>query len=74
MLPIVAVIVGFIVNGVRVTLMAILVDRGNQAAFDYWHLGNGSLIFSMVAVFILGGICYFILDRAETESKDEELA
>lgn len=70
LLPIMAASIGFIVNGIRVALMAVLFDQANQAAFDYWHLGDGSLIFSMVAVLIFGGVCYFILERADATSED----
>jgi len=43
--PIVAVLVAFVVNGVRVALMAILVAYSSQEAFEYWHTGTGSEIF-----------------------------
>lgn len=49
-----AIAVGFIINGLRVSLMAILVSLGDEAAFDYWHLGTGSLIFSGISVACLG--------------------
>ncbi|WP_013322112.1 cyanoexosortase A [Gloeothece verrucosa] len=60
--PIVAVIVGFVVNAVRVALMAILVASDQLDAFDYWHEGEGSLIFGMLAVVIFIGF-YFLLIR-----------
>lgn len=49
-----AIAIGFLLNGVRVALMAILVSLGDQAAFDYWHLGTGSLIFSGFGLGALG--------------------
>ncbi|MEO1622255.1 MAG: cyanoexosortase A, partial [Cyanobacteria bacterium J06632_3] len=57
-LPIVAVLIGFVINGVRVALMAVLVALGNTAGFDYWHLGTGSLVFSAIAVLIFGAIAF----------------
>ncbi len=55
----VAVCVGFFINAIRVALLAILVANSTEAAFDYWHLGEGSLIFSMLTVMIFG--CFYIL-------------
>ncbi|MBW4645687.1 MAG: cyanoexosortase A [Goleter apudmare HA4340-LM2] len=67
LVPIVAVIIGFIVNAVRVSLMALLVRQDNLDTFEYWHSGNGSLIFSLVAALIFGCFCWFLL-RSEAES------
>ena len=53
-LPIVAVLLGFFINGLRVALMAVLVAMGNMSAFDYWHVGTGSLVFSAIAVLLFG--------------------
>lgn len=58
--PILAIIIGFVVNGFRVALMAILVANNEIPAFNYWHTGDGSLIFSMIASLILV-IFYFFL-------------
>lgn len=55
----VAVCLGFFVNAIRVALLAILVANSTEAAFDYWHLGEGSLIFSMLTVLLFG--CFYIL-------------
>lgn len=54
LVPVMAVALGFCANGLRVCLLAVLVAAQNQAAFRYWHEGNGSLIFSIVAVFLFG--------------------
>lgn len=56
-LPIAAILIGFIVNGIRVALMAVLVALSNLEGFTYWHVGNGSLIFSAISVLIFGIIC-----------------
>lgn len=71
LVPIVAVTIAFIVNGVRVALMAVLFDPVNRSAFNYWHLGDGSLIFAMIAVALFGLFCYFlpIQEREEWEVK-----
>ncbi|MGJ5627876.1 cyanoexosortase A [Nostoc sp. CALU 1950] len=68
--PIVAAILGFIVNGFRVALMAILVAQGDKQAFEYWHEGDGSLIFSMIATLFFGCFCWFLLSRNEQENEN----
>ncbi|MEM8503547.1 MAG: cyanoexosortase A [Cyanobacteria bacterium P01_D01_bin.1] len=55
----VAVGLGFFINAIRVALLAVLVANSTEAAFDYWHLGGGSLIFSMLTVMVFG--CFYIL-------------
>lgn len=67
--PIVAATLGFIVNGVRVALMGVIVAKGNQEAFEYWHHGDGSLIFSMIAVIFFGLFCWFLLNMNEPKNK-----
>ncbi|MEI2580681.1 cyanoexosortase A [Scytonema sp. PRP1] len=70
LVPIIAVSLGFIVNGARVALMAILVAQRQMAAFDYWHEGDGSLLFSLIAVLLFGLLCWFLLGKAELRNKD----
>lgn len=52
--PFVAVILGFLINGLRVVLMAILHASSKTNAFNYWHQGHGSLIFSLLSVVVFG--------------------
>jgi len=52
-LPVAAVAIGFIVNALRVSLMTILVSQKQMEAFEYWHSGSGSLIFSVIGIFLL---------------------
>ncbi|MGI2901984.1 cyanoexosortase A [Tolypothrix sp. VBCCA 56010] len=70
--PIVAATLGFIVNGVRVAVMGVIVAKGNPEAFEYWHHGDGSLIFSMIAVIFFGLFCWFILNINETKNKQHK--
>ncbi len=67
---IVAIILGFIINGVRVALMAVLVASSNPQAFKYWHEGDGSLIFGMIAVLLLGLFCLFLIRQEKPENED----
>lgn len=71
LIPIVGALLGFVVNGVRVALMAILVALSNPNAFEYWHKGDGSVIFSMISVMLFGLFCHiFILQKASINRGD----
>ncbi|WP_341525136.1 cyanoexosortase A [Nostoc sp. UHCC 0302] len=61
--PIGAVLIAFIVNGIRVALLAVIVTK--QQSFDYWHQGDGSRLFGMIAVLILGLFYFFLLKQEE---------
>jgi cyanoexosortase A len=60
LVPIAAVVIGFSVNVIRVSIMAVL-SLNNPTAFKYWHDGDGSLIFSMIAVSLFALLCYFLI-------------
>ena len=69
LVPVVGVLVGFAVNVVRVALMAYLVAYSTEGAFEYWHFGQGSIIFSMIAAAIFGIFCQFWILRNEPENQ-----
>ncbi|WP_346291967.1 cyanoexosortase A, partial [Sphaerothrix gracilis] len=58
--PFIAIAIGFFINAIRVALMAVLAASENKAAFDYWHEGDGSLLFGLVAVLFFGGLYMLI--------------
>jgi cyanoexosortase A len=60
---IVAILIGFISNGIRVAIMAFLVAFSNPKAFEYWHGGQGSMIFSVIATLMLMGFCWLAFLR-----------
>ena len=70
--PIVAVLIAFIVNAARVALMAVLVSLSQPQAFKYWHEGNGSVIFSMIAVLIFGIFCWFAILKDEPQNNKKQ--
>lgn len=72
-LPIVASSFAFIVNGIRVAILAILAASAKPQALEYWHKGEGSLIFSMISVAILGLFCFVLLRQGEDEHDSVEL-
>jgi cyanoexosortase A len=67
--PILAILTGFVINAVRVSLMAILSATGNKAAFTYWHEGEGSLVFGLLAVLVFGGIYMLLLNQEENAQR-----
>lgn len=54
--PLIGLFIGFVINGIRVALMAILAANEHKEAFDYWHIGQGSLLFGGAAVLAFGGV------------------
>lgn len=50
----IAAFLGFVINAVRVALLAVLVMKNNIDAFTYWHEGNGSLVFGTGSVALFG--------------------
>jgi len=70
LVPVVAVLVAFVVNAVRVALMAILVAYSNHEAFLYWHAGTGSQIFVLISSLVFGLFCYFISQKDRPDNHD----
>ncbi|MBL1208840.1 cyanoexosortase A [Geminocystis sp. GBBB08] len=64
-----AILIGFLVNTMRVVLMSILVGMGKREAFLYWHEGDGSLVFGMIAVITFAGFYWFLMNRSEQNIK-----
>lgn len=60
-IPLSSIVIAFFVNGIRATIMAYLANQGKMAAFDYWHIGDGSQIFGVAAVLLFVGMCYVCL-------------
>jgi len=71
--PIVAIVIAFLVNAVRVALMAYLVAKSNSEAFDYWHTGTGSEIFFLSCTILFGSFCYLITKQDDDNDHQERL-
>jgi len=65
-----AVLIGFLVNAARVALMAVLVAFSQKSAFEYWHTGDGSLIFATIAVGLFGLFCWIAFLRTSPSLSD----
>lgn len=68
-----AILVGFVVNSARVALMAILVAYSNIEAFEYWHGGDGALVFSLIAVLIFSFYCWLAFLRQVPNKSDANI-
>lgn len=66
--PLVAILLGFVLNAARVALLAVLAAFDDPSAFDYWHAGEGSLLFGLIAVVLFGGVYWVVLMRSEVQS------
>lgn len=62
----VATLSALLVNAIRIAILALLVsvpERGGMSAFDFLHDSYGGLVFSLIAVGILGWIYTMLVDR-----------
>jgi len=64
-----AIILGFVINAVRVAMLAIM-SGTNQRAFENWHGGKASYSFAMVGILIFGAVYIFVLWQEERELKN----
>lgn len=64
----IAAVLGFLVNAMRVALMAILVMRGNMDGFIFWHEGTGSLVFGGASVALFGLLYWLALKPLSPQS------
>lgn len=64
--PCVGVGLAYGVNVIRLGIMTLLAASDYQDAFHYWHEGEGSNIFPILAMLIFAGFCVFLLHRKET--------
>ncbi|NEO32123.1 MAG: cyanoexosortase A [Symploca sp. SIO3C6] len=65
--PLVALALAFLVNGVRVAILAVLSSFPTEEAFNYWHHGNGSGIFPMITVVLFGLFCWLLLQQQQAK-------
>jgi cyanoexosortase A len=71
-IPVAAVAIGFLVNAMRVSLMAILVSQQQIAAFNYWHDGSGSLVFSVIGTGFLVLLVWLLIKVFDPKQPEQE--
>lgn len=63
---------GFVVNGGRVVLLALLVNWSQKDAFKFWHDGSGSLVFSMISTSLFMLFVWFAFLRNQDIEIDSD--
>jgi cyanoexosortase A len=74
LVPIVAVLIAFVVNGVRVAIMAALVAYSSEGTFKYWHTGTGSQIFFLISTVLFAGFCYLVSQKDRNNQETREFS
>ncbi len=64
-------VVAFLVNALRISILAHLISIEKIKAFDFWHDGLGSLIFSFIVMTLTSLIYYLFWCRENPESASE---
>lgn len=67
--PIVAIIIGFVINAIRVAMLAIFAES-NEAAFDSWHGGQASYLYGMIGIIFFGCFYWLLLKQEEKSFSD----
>lgn len=67
-LPLVALLLAFSINVVRVASLALLSAFASPKTFDYWHQGSGSHLNSVVSVLLLSLVC-LVLQQPQAVKK-----
>jgi cyanoexosortase A len=63
-----AVLLGFLMNGVRVAVLAVLSPPQFSEQFHYWHSASGASLFVLLTL-VIYGVFYFSLQNASPQSK-----
>ena len=58
-----AIILAFILNSIRISILGYLVSIEKLSIFDFWHDGAGSLIFSFLVMLITCSLYYYLWAR-----------
>ena len=60
----------FLINAVRVAVLAVIQSTGNSHAFDFWHQGQASFLWTMLPVLVLGGFCLWLVRKPREEAAE----
>ncbi|MBW4563632.1 MAG: cyanoexosortase A [Mojavia pulchra JT2-VF2] len=69
--PLVAIILGFVSNAIRIAMLAVMVGI-NQAAFESWHGGQASYFYAMLSIVIFGLFYMLLLKQEERQAQNTE--
>lgn len=70
--PLVAVSIAFIMNSIRVAIMAVLAVQADRDGFLYWHDQEGSLLFSIISVSLFGLFCFFLVQQEQPSDEEQD--
>ncbi|OUL30221.1 cyanoexosortase A [Nostoc sp. T09] len=70
-IPIFAIILGFVINGVRIAMLAVM-EGTNKAAFDSWHGGQASYSYGVLGILIFGLVYMLLLKQEEQQNHNSE--
>ena len=65
---IVAALISFWLNSFRIAILALLANSQDMKGFEYWHGGDGSLVFSVLSVGVFAVFCWFFYVRKALEN------
>jgi cyanoexosortase A len=66
--PLLAMGLAFLVNAVRVALLAVIKAEGGEETFNFWHQGHGSLLWTVLPVLLFGLYGYWLLRRSQPKN------
>lgn len=69
-----AVAIGFLINTLRVALLALLASPEHQGAFRFWHINQGAMFVEAVAVVVFLGFYYVVVPAKSVPSRTAELS
>jgi cyanoexosortase A len=55
----IAIALAFVINSLRIALLAVLIAQHNFKSFDYWHGDGGGWIFALITIAIWGLCCWY---------------
>jgi|GEM_PF-4243376 len=62
-------LLAFIINGFRITLLTYLANAENFTAFDFWHIGSGAKVFYLSTIILFCIFGYFQISQPDEKQK-----
>ncbi len=66
-----AAMIGYVVNAVRVAILALLAAPGHEEAFHFWHIKQGAMVFEIIAMAVFLALVYLIMPTRRTGPKEK---
>lgn len=62
-------LIAFIINGFRITLLTYLANSGEFVAFEFWHIGSGAKVFYLSTIILFCIFGYFQISQTDEKQK-----